>query len=272
MKHSSLGLSPVFFPLLAALATTVACERSHESCDDAGGYDDGGYDDGGYDDGGPGPGPGGNGDGGSPGGDGGGGSAGWGACPSIYGESCVAMDFSGSSSPYAESEFADSCAATHDGDAGKYMPGKCSESGAIGICTMATGTLETTGEQVPIEVVWYGEACNLGIDAAGTCAALGGSFSGPGCSGGGGFPGGDDGADGGADDGADGGMDDGLPPDDTSPTCQQYCNTSADCSAGELCLDTTEGNLCLPSACNNCFSSELTCTYYTNSCEFQMCT
>jgi hypothetical protein len=109
------------------------------------------------------------------GGDGGGGGGGWGACPSVAGESCVAMDFSSAMDPStAEDDFKASCALTHDGDVGKYQSGKCPTAGAVADCTGARGTLESTGEKVDIEVVWYPAAC--GLNLPGTCTSLGGTY------------------------------------------------------------------------------------------------
>jgi hypothetical protein len=88
----------------------------------------------------------------------------WMACPSTFGESCVAMHIGASDDPeQAAQDFAASC----------VRDGACSRSGAVAECTGAEGTLETTGEKVPIEVVWYEAAC--GLDLASTCAGLGAS-------------------------------------------------------------------------------------------------
>jgi hypothetical protein len=106
---------------------------------------------------------------------GGGGGGGWGACPSVAGESCVAMDFSGAQDPTrVEDDFKASCALTHDGDVGEYQSGHCPTGGAVANCTGATGSLESTGEKVPIEVVWYPNAC--GLDLVSTCGSLGGNY------------------------------------------------------------------------------------------------
>ncbi len=105
----------------------------------------------------------------------GGEGGGWGSCPSIAGESCVAMDFSKAADPMrAEDDFETSCALTHDGDVGEYRASRCPTADAVAECSGAEGTLETTGEKVPIEIVWYPNAC--GLDLASTCSALGGTY------------------------------------------------------------------------------------------------
>lgn len=110
-------------------------------------------------------------------GDGGGSGYSWAACPSSAGDSCVGMNIGEAADPaQAFSDFQASCADSNDGDSGSYVSGRCSTSGTVARCDNAWGTMETTGELVPIEVVWYASAC--GLDLRGTCEnSLSGTFT-----------------------------------------------------------------------------------------------
>lgn len=56
-----------------------------------------------------------------------------------------------------------------------------------------------------------------------------------------------------------------------STTCQQHCSNHSDCSLGESCFPTTEGNICLPVQCSGCFSNEQICQAFTLTCGFVDC-
>lgn len=53
---------------------------------------------------------------------------------------------------------------------------------------------------------------------------------------------------------------------EVSPTCQQPCATTADCTLDERCLDTSAGQVCLPSLCETCFGQEQTCWSHAYTC------
>ncbi len=56
-------------------------------------------------------------------------------------------------------------------------------------------------------------------------------------------------------------------------TCKDPCNSNADCTdAGSVCLDSEEGNLCLPSQCYTCWANGMLCTYDPeDKCMFYYC-
>lgn len=54
--------------------------------------------------------------------------------------------------------------------------------------------------------------------------------------------------------------------EELSPTCREPCSGPADCTLGEVCLDTTVGNVCLPSECESCFVQGLSCSSYPYTC------
>lgn len=62
-----------------------------------------------------------------------------------------------------------------------------------------------------------------------------------------------------------------VPVDPPSETCTKPCTSSEECEPGEACLDTTEGNLCMPESCGGCFELGLTCNYYADQCAFSEC-
>lgn len=55
-------------------------------------------------------------------------------------------------------------------------------------------------------------------------------------------------------------------------TCERSCSSDADCGAGEACLSTNDGELCLPSECQDCFADGQGCNFYVAACEFDECT
>ncbi|MEM6993093.1 MAG: hypothetical protein AAF721_21450 [Myxococcota bacterium] len=56
-----------------------------------------------------------------------------------------------------------------------------------------------------------------------------------------------------------------------SGTCTEGCSFNSDCSAGERCFSTTQGNLCGPSQCEGCFANEQTCNFTPGSCQYTGC-
>jgi hypothetical protein len=77
--------------------------------------------------------------------------------------------------------------------------------------------------------------------------------------------------DGGGGDGGSAPGDPMVPVDPPSTTCTRPCTLSEECEPGEACLDTTEGNLCMPESCGGCFELGLTCNYYADQCTFSEC-
>lgn len=57
-----------------------------------------------------------------------------------------------------------------------------------------------------------------------------------------------------------------VPEAEVSPTCQQPCATTADCTLDERCLDTSAGQVCLPSLCETCFAQDQTCWSHAYTC------
>jgi hypothetical protein len=93
---------------------------------------------------------------------------------------CTQFDLSGSDDyDAAKADVEGSCGNTADGDGSVFAEAEC-EAG-VSACDGATGTLENTGETVPLKIVWYSNACDLGVDTQGTCTSLGGAFSGTAC-------------------------------------------------------------------------------------------
>lgn len=59
---------------------------------------------------------------------------------------------------------------------------------------------------------------------------------------------------------------------DTNNTCENPCDTAADCNAGQACLDTaTMGRVCLPVECDSCFAAQGLCVWNATSCEYNDC-
>jgi hypothetical protein len=56
-----------------------------------------------------------------------------------------------------------------------------------------------------------------------------------------------------------------------SETCQQPCRSDVDCNAGEACLDSASGNVCLPPSCQGCWDGGQTCYSNSATCVFDMC-
>jgi hypothetical protein len=56
-----------------------------------------------------------------------------------------------------------------------------------------------------------------------------------------------------------------------SPTCGGFCTYDGDCGLFEGCLYTTNGYVCLPYECQNCFDNGLTCYSNTSTCEYGYC-
>lgn len=53
--------------------------------------------------------------------------------------------------------------------------------------------------------------------------------------------------------------------------CDGPCSSDADCGSGRACIGTTEGDKCLPAACDTCFDADQLCNYYSDNCEFESC-
>lgn len=62
-----------------------------------------------------------------------------------------------------------------------------------------------------------------------------------------------------------------VPDSSISPTCRRSCSTAEDCGPIEGCLDTTEGQVCLPYDCEGCFTNGLTCWSYPHTCGWIAC-
>lgn len=53
--------------------------------------------------------------------------------------------------------------------------------------------------------------------------------------------------------------------------CDGPCSSDADCGSGQACFATSEGDKCLPTACDTCFDADQFCNYFTAPCEFEAC-
>lgn len=95
---------------------------------------------------------------------------------------CTQFDLSDAANPEQRArDIESSCGNAGDGDGKVYAAGPCATPG-VASCRGATGTLEEPPESVPLEVVWYSEACDLGLtndNLRTTCEdTLSGSFEG----------------------------------------------------------------------------------------------
>lgn len=108
------------------------------------------------------------------------GGDGWGHCLDNTGAVCTAVRYGDSATPdQARDDFAASCPDAADGDIGTYGEGRCPTAGGISQCTSASGPLESTGEYVEFQFVFYEEACGRYSDAdmSGTCDYYTGAYS-----------------------------------------------------------------------------------------------
>jgi hypothetical protein len=58
---------------------------------------------------------------------------------------------------------------------------------------------------------------------------------------------------------------------DLQSTCMLSCVDDDECDAGQRCLDTTDGALCLPFECDSCFESDGSCLSSYDGCRFDYC-
>ena len=94
----------------------------------------------------------------------------WGSCPSPDGSRCTSMNFSQALNfSAARAEFERACAAQHDGDVSVYSDGKCDLGSNVGVCKDARLDELPNEEQLPVEVVWYDESCQIALDPTVTC-------------------------------------------------------------------------------------------------------
>jgi hypothetical protein len=56
-----------------------------------------------------------------------------------------------------------------------------------------------------------------------------------------------------------------------SPTCRQPCTYDTDCTGTEACLSTSDGLICLPFECTDCFEVGASCSSNASTCEFLEC-
>lgn len=90
------------------------------------------------------------------------GSDGWGSCMDESRAVCTAYRFSEASDPAeARADFQRACPDPADGDVGQYADGRCPTANVIMRCDDASGPLESTGEYVSFQAVFYQAACPL---------------------------------------------------------------------------------------------------------------
>lgn len=104
------------------------------------------------------------------------GGDGWGSCMDETRAVCTAYRFSEASDPEeARADFQRACPDPADGDVGEYADGTCPTANAIIRCDDASGPLESTGEYVTFQAVFYQAACPLYSEEQmrGTCSTYG---------------------------------------------------------------------------------------------------
>jgi hypothetical protein len=58
---------------------------------------------------------------------------------------------------------------------------------------------------------------------------------------------------------------------DHSDTCAGPCDSDVDCSAGEACLDSEVGHVCLPPQCSSCWAEGGSCSFSSQTCAYVGC-
>lgn len=56
-----------------------------------------------------------------------------------------------------------------------------------------------------------------------------------------------------------------------SDSCQRGCGADIDCGAGESCLNSAGGYVCLPPDCQGCWDAGSECSYVAATCVFDSC-